>query len=196
MRKKSVKLILCAVLVFAMLALAACGGKDGKDSTTQPESGTTTGDDASKDADSDADSKADAPEDSNADEPDDTTSGDDAEAPESNGSGTYASMEEFANSEELKSQLESLKSTVSAQGMDLTITGEGNKLTYIFTYQEVANQEGMADQLASALDAQKATYETLASQLETEIGIDGVIVAVQYVDCNGELIYEAEFSAQ
>ena len=80
--------------------------------------------------------------------------------------------------------------------MDLTITGEGNKLTYIFTYQEVANQEGMADQLASALDAQKATYETLASQLETEIGIDGVIVAVQYVDCNGELIYEAEFSAQ
>lgn len=185
MRKKSVKLILCAVLVFAMLALAACGSKDGKDSASQPE--TTTGEDGSDDSNADAadDSSADAPDDSNADTPDDS-------APAEGG----MTMEEFVNSDELQSELESLKSTVSAQGMDLEVTGEGNKLVYIFTYQDVANQEGMAEQLESALDAQKSTYVTLASQLETQMGIDGVVVAVQYIDCNGELIYEAEYSAE
>lgn len=198
MMRKSMKVTLCAALVFSLMALAACGGKESKDSVVKPPSaaetkapdteaaGTEAPDSESSTA---AETKAPDSESSAAAETSAAQSGG------TTGSGKYATVADFANSSEVQTQLEIQKKSLDGTGMDIAITGEDNKLIYTFTYQELENQEGMAEALEQGLEGQKSTFVSVAKSIKLAVEIENPVVVVQYLDAKGEVIYSAEFTA-
>ena len=211
MMRKSMKVTLCAALVFSLMALAACGGKESKDSVVKPPSaaetkapdteaaGTEAPDSESSTA---AETEASDSESSTAAEtkaPDsESSAAAETSAAQSGGttsSGKYATVADFANSSEVQTQLEIQKKSLDGTGMDIAITGEDNKLIYTFTYQELENQEGMAEALEQGLEGQKSTFVSVAKSIKLAVEIENPVVVVQYLDAKGEVIYSAEFTA-
>lgn len=166
MRTKGVKLRVCLILAFLMTALAACGGKS-EESVIQSTKETET--------------KA---------EEETQTSG------SVENSKKYATVADFANSAEVQSQLEAQKKSLDGSGMDIAITGEDNKLIYTFTYEELENQEGMAEALEQGLAAEKNTFVSVAKSIKLAVDTDNPVVIVRYVDAKGAEIYSAEFTAE
>lgn len=114
----------------------------------------------------------------------------------STASGKYATVADYVASDELQSQIASLKESVSAQGLDFSITGEENKLIYTYTYPEGVSTDGMADALATAIEAQASTFESVASSLKMVVDVDSPVVVVRYLASDGTEIYSTEFSAK
>ena len=114
----------------------------------------------------------------------------------SKSSGKYASMKEDAESEEVQSQIKSLEDTVKAGGMELAIVGEDNKFIYAYTFTKDMNVEGVADQLKKGLDAQAATFESVATSLKLAVDVENPVVVVKYINNDGTELYSQEFSAK
>lgn len=114
----------------------------------------------------------------------------------SKSSGKYATMKEYAESEEVQSQLKSLEDTVKAGGMELTMTGEDNKFIYTYTFIKDMNVEGVAAQLQKGLDAQASTFESVASALKLAVDVENPVVVVKYMNNDGTELYSQEFSAK
>ena len=110
------------------------------------------------------------------------------------GSGKYATMEEYVQSDEMQAQIASLQQTIDAQGLSMTITGEGNKLIYTYTYlSEVSDLVG--DALESALQQQSSTFESVAETLKQAVDVDNPVVVVRYLSSDGTEICSMEFGA-
>lgn len=109
--------------------------------------------------------------------------------------GKYASISDFVNSDLLQSQMESLKSTASEAGMDIEITGEGNKLIYTFVISDELNVDGIAETLEAGLESQASTFESVASSIALAVEVENPVVVVRYVDTQGNEIAAREFTA-
>lgn len=188
MAGKSFKVILCTGFVFSMMALAACEGKESKDSAVEPTSAAETQTEAVSTSAAETQAET-APE---------VKSPETKEA-QSEGvsdSGKFATVADFANSKEVQDQLEMQKKSLEGSGMDIAITGEDNKLIYAFTYLDMENQEGMAEALKQGLESQEATFVSVAKSIKLAVDVENPVVVVQYLDANGEEIYSAEFTAE
>ncbi len=192
MTRKSWKLVLCMVLAFLLMALAACGGeKESKDSALEPSS--AAGTEAAETETKEAETKA--------SEAETETAGTEASetgtlpAGGTSGNGKFATVADFANSSEVQTQLEAQKRSLDGSGMDIAITGEDNKLIYTFTYLEMENQEGMAEALQQGLESEKTTFVSVAKSIKLAVDVDDPVVIVRYLDSKGEEIYSAEFTA-
>lgn len=79
----------------------------------------------------------------------------------------YDSIEEYVNSEEFQSSLESLMSSLEDSGMKMDITGKDNKLIYTYTYTSITvdddSKEAMAEALESGLTEQSSQFTSLAA---------------------------------
>lgn len=104
-------------------------------------------------------------------------------------------MEEFAASDEIQSEIEDLRESLAADGMDLTITGEGNRLIYTYTMPAELAVDGVAEALASSTESQASTFEDLAAQLKGAVDAENPVVVVTYVTSDGTELYSQEFSA-
>ena len=198
MMRKSMKVTLCAALVFSLMALAACGGKESKDSVVKPPSAAETKAPDTEAAGTEApDSESSTAAETKAPDSESSAAAE-TSAAQSGGttsSGKYATVADFANSSEVQTQLEIQKKSLDGTGMDIAITGEDNKLIYTFTYQELENQEGMAEALEQGLEGQKSTFVSVAKSIKLAVEIENPVVVVQYLDAKGEVIYSAEFTA-
>ncbi len=109
--------------------------------------------------------------------------------------GKYNTIKDFIESDMMKTQLDSLKSSLSGSGMAIDVTGEGNKLVYSFTYSELTETAGMADALASGVESQANTFKAVAKALKLTVNVENPIVELKYIDANGKIIYSKEFTA-
>lgn len=81
-------------------------------------------------------------------------------------------------------------------GLDLKITGEGNKLIYTYTYATQLDEDGVAEQLKEGLNAQASTFEGVASNLKDVINVDNPVVVVTYLNKDGTVLHTQEFTAK
>lgn len=190
MKSKSFRMLLCAVLVFAMMALAACGSKSG-DSAAKTDGQAESGQDETDPGTTNDDANADAPED--ADTQDDSSS--DSEGGTTS-DGKFASIADYVNSPEFQSELEKQMSQFEGQGLTMEVTGEGDSLVYTYTYEELEVTDGMAEQLEAALEPQKDTFVQVAKSLKLVVDVENPVVVVKYMAPDGSEIYSAEFSAE
>lgn len=181
---KNLKLVLCALAVMMLMAFSACGGKTGTDTPD------TTADAAVQS--SEDDTQAAANDDEDGDDLYDDLEGDDDSAV----TGKYASVKEYAESDEVKSMVESMQESMNNMGMNMSITGEDNKFIYTYTYLEIEKTDGMAEALESGMEAQADTFKSLVGTLKMIVDEENPVVVVRYVDVNGEEIYSAEFEAE
>ncbi|MCI8465314.1 MAG: DUF4854 domain-containing protein [Lachnospiraceae bacterium] len=179
MVRKNVKLAVCVFLAFLMMALAACGSKSKESAGKSTEKAETKEENGTAQETQAKETKAEETKDEG--------------NTESNGK--YATVADFANSAEVQKELEAQKKSLSGSGMDITITGEENKLIYTFIYEELENQEGMAEALEQGMEAEKATFVNVAKSIKLAVDTDNPVVVVRYVDAKGEEIYSAEFTA-
>ena len=67
--------------------------------------------------------------------------------------GKFATIEEFVNSDIMQEQIDSITSSLKDSGMNIKITGEGDKLVYTYTYEtDTTDIEGLAEMLESGMD--------------------------------------------
>ena len=108
----------------------------------------------------------------------------------------YSSVADFAKSDELQKEIAELKEQYANAGLDIEVTGEDNKLIYTYTYTEVTNFDGLAEALEEGMESEKQTFIDLANTLKKEVKEENPIVAVKYIDANGEEIYSVEYTAE
>ena len=84
--------------------------------------------------------------------------------------------------------------------MKMDITGEDNKLIYTYTYTTITvdddTRETMAESLESGLASQSSQFTSLAASLSDIVDVKDPVVQIKYIDAEGTLIYEAEFTAE
>lgn len=181
--KKNLSRLLAALLAMAMLlTLTACGGKDSEGGSSQASSQVVS---------SEPESSASTAEDGGS-----STASDAALA---NGE-KYADIQAFLDDPTVKSQIDSMvEAMASSGGMNITVTAEGSKLVYTFTFDEFpegTDMDSIAAQLEEGMADVSATFETIAEQLKSVVDEANPTVVVSYNAANGDTIYSKEFSAQ
>ena len=168
MKKISIRLLALALAACLVLALGACGGS--KTDNSAPDNSKTESTPASS---------AVADNGPNAD-------------------GKYANVAALVNSDEMQSQLESMKDQFGDTGASLDITGEGNKLIYTFTYADLGDQdaETIATALETAMEQMASVFETIASSLSTQVEAANPTVVVTYKVADGTELFSKEYSAK
>ena len=103
--------------------------------------------------------------------------------------GKFASVEDYLANEQVQEQLQPSIDSVKNMGLDLKITGEGNKLIYTYTYATQLDEDGVAEQLKEGLNAQASTFEGVASNLKDVINVDNPVVVVTYLNKDGTVLH-------
>lgn len=192
--KKNLSRLLAALLAIAMLlTLAACGGKDSEGSSSEagsqvvsstPKSSVSTAEGDRSTADNDSS---------------DTAADGNSDTALANGE-KYADIQAFLDDPTVKSQIDSMvEAMASSGGMNITVTAEGSKLVYTFTFDEFpegTDMDSIAAQLEEGMSDVSATFESIADQLKSVVDEDNPTVVVSYNAANGDVIYSKEFSAQ
>lgn len=126
------------------------------------------------------------------------SSGDDVDSEDEENAITdkFSTMEEYVNSELVQSQLESMMSSMEGQGMKMAIKGDGNKLIYTYTYEDIEKDDSIVEALKSGLESEADTFKSVASSLGLAVDVENPVVVVEYIDMNGQMIYSQEFTAE
>lgn len=190
MKKKTLTLALCAAM---MLAVTACGGSKGESSSAASAPSSS----AASSLTSAAGTEGSAAQEPSA-APESSSAGSSAASEAGAAStGTFASVEEFAASDDIQSQIAGMKDTLNEAGVDIAITGEGDKLIYTYTYQELTDEDGtLAETIKSQMDAQASTFTTVANTIKAAVDVENPVVVVRYLDANGEEIFAGEYPAE
>ena len=176
---------LFAFCLAAMMAvsLSACAAQDTPDTSSASTSSTEETSSQPEETSSEADSSSEASSEASTD---------------GNALASYKTMEEYAASEEVQSQIADTTETLGETGMGLSVRGEGNKFIYTYTMPEGlagSFSDDLVDSLASSLDSQSGVFESMASLLEIIVAVENPVVVVEYVAADGTVIYSQEFSA-
>ena len=111
-------------------------------------------------------------------------------------SGKYASIDEYVNSDIVQSQLESLTGSMEDNNIEMTVTGEGDRLIYEYTYTtDVGDVDTVVSVLEQGLEANASTFEKVASNLKLTVDVETPVVVVRYLTEDGKELCSREFSA-
>jgi len=117
---------------------------------------------------------------------------------EAGANGMFASVEEYLNNPLVKDQLDKLINSEENSDMTMTVTAEGNAMVYTYTFDDSMDlstdeMKDMAkDMLDGAMESQKATFETILSQLRAAINPD-VSIKIIYRGADGTEIASYDF---
>ncbi len=106
------------------------------------------------------------------------------------------SVKDYVESKEVQEVLKTMQSQLSGSGMALELSADGDKMVYTFKYDTLEKQDGMAEELESRMSAQDSTFQSTANELKKIVKVDKPSVVIEYVDCNGEMIYSKEYIAE
>lgn len=181
---KRIAAALCAVCI--AVPLAACGEQD-----------TETTDGASRNAEISSTQSASASADSeSADVSSETEANSEDESTDAP-TGKFATLEDFINSDLMKSQMETQNESLEGSGLKAALKAEGSTLIYLFTVEDDAMAELLksnTESIQSSLDSQASAFEAIARSLIAAVEeIENPIVVVRYVDNAGEEIFSQEF---
>lgn len=186
--------VLMAALLF-LLSLAACKKVEKTIVTTEERSSIALERESSAPAESDPenDPESEAEETESAEEAESEASEKPVEVVED---GRYATMSDFARSDEMQEQM----AAMDTAGMDVSVSGEGNKLTYTFAYQDTDNQDlvTLSKALLSVLesDAMKDTFGSIAVSLKELVAVEDPVVEVVYLAEDGAELAAREYRAE
>ena len=111
----------------------------------------------------------------------------------------YATMEEYVATSEMQQAIESIRSTVDSSLMTVELAGEGNRLIYNFTYQNLEGQDlaALGDALKKTLEGEDmiTTYRNIAQALKPVVAVDDPVVVVNYRTPDGTLLAGKEYTA-
>lgn len=164
--------VIAIIVVVVLFATGVIGGKKDSSADAKPNTSTsqTQGDsksngDSSSNGNSDGSSSNDL---NNLDDAlqngaDDTNN--DLNNDRSNGSSSSGkpSLEEFVNSSEIQSQLDSMTSSYQGMGISIKAYAEGNTLVYDYTLSDTYSS--MGDMMTSSLDGMDSTFKSVAQTL-------------------------------
>ncbi len=111
-----------------------------------------------------------------------------------NGLAVFDSVEEYVKSDEMQKELDSLRE--SADGVDITVTAEGNKLMYVYTYEETMDKELIGPILDEQMEKQASTFRTIAKQIKLVVDTDEVKVQVLFKNPDGSVLSDSLFSSK
>ncbi len=109
--------------------------------------------------------------------------------------GKLNSISDFINSSDFQGQIEALKETMKDQGLNMEVSVEGDKLIYSYQYLEEVETEGLSEMLNAALDTQENTFKMIANSITLAVNVESPIIVVRYLDREGNLLCEREFTA-
>ena len=96
----------------------------------------------------------------------------------------------------MQEQIDSITSSLKDSGMNIKITGEGDKLVYTYTYEtDTTDIEGLAEMLESGMEDQTSVFEGVAASVKLAVDVESPVVVVRYLDNEGNEIYSREFTA-
>ncbi len=103
-------------------------------------------------------------------------------------------VEEYAQSEEIKEQVEELNKTFDSMGMQVSIEAKGE--TLIYKYKFTSQVEFSDEQVASLIESlkgQKSVYDSILTSLKDEVGSENPKVTLQYYNADDSFICEYTF---
>lgn len=190
MKKRICCMGIALVLLCTMTACASLVATKGESSSEQvkKESSVSTSEDSESSA-------AKKEEKSSTGQSEATSSAASSEASGSEEAGSFT-LEDLMSAEAMQEEIEALASAAQEGGMDLTVTAEGNRMIYVYQYQqELADREQVVSLLEESLDNAAAIFEGVASYIATTVKIENPVVEIRYLDMQGELLCAREFSA-
>lgn len=186
MKKRTVKVLVCAALMSLSLSATACGGSD---SGAKSEDAATEAPAAEEEAPAEEEAKEEAPAEEEAPE---------AEAEEE--SSTQKTLEEYLKEDpEAMKQIEEQAAAEGNDQMDMSIEVVGNDLTCVATFKDsVEIPEGTVEILETGMSELEPAFSAIAGALDDEIGAEKGTVSygVKYCDSEGNVLVEASFKAQ
>ena len=173
MKKNFVRLLAGVLAIAMLLALAACGGKDGSSSEGS------------------SSSQASGVESSSAG----------SEAQESSGlvDGKYASIQAFLDDPQISEQINAMVDALAEGDMGIAVSANENKLVYTFTFaefEEGTDTDAVAESLEKNMADQASVFENIANSIKEVVNVEDPKVVVAYNAADGTEIYSQEFSAQ
>ena len=205
MMKMKKTAVLLFIALWSAVSLTACGDAAGSSSAASAESAQTAL------SSSETETLGEAPSSSAAEQSSEPASDNKAAehaVPEDNskqttsaatgGAGTekLSSVEEYLALPTVQESIDVLSQTLEASGLKMTVTGEGSRLIYTYTYGTQVDAAAAKPLLESGLDNQAATMETVAASLKLYVDIEDPIVVVRYLNADGSEIYTREFQAE
>lgn len=111
----------------------------------------------------------------------------------------FDTVEEYLNSDEVQSALETLKQSLEGSGMMVEVKAENNTLIYQYKYDNVAMAD-ITDEakqtLETGLEENKTTFESVAKSLLEETNAENPTVKISYITSDDQIIIEKEYTAQ
>ncbi len=178
-----------ALAIACVLTLGACSGGANESSTSETSSVSSAAEESSAAAEESSASVEESSASSS------EASSDAEGAADSEVEGLYASVEEYVNTEEFQAQMEEQLASMEQSGLNIEVTGEGNKLIYTYTFDESIDTTGVSDQLSSSLQEQASIFEMVANSLTMIVDVEDPVVEVTYKDSEGNVLASEEFSA-
>ncbi|MBC8528322.1 DUF4854 domain-containing protein [Christensenellaceae bacterium NSJ-44] len=108
-----------------------------------------------------------------------------------------ATVQDYLAKPEVKTQIDSMIDSLKGSGMDIEVTGEGNKLIYTYTFDEqIDASDAIKEALEDALSSQESTFQNVAKSIETEAKVSDPVVVVEYLNADGSELLVKEFKAE
>ncbi|MBU9735166.1 DUF4854 domain-containing protein [Diplocloster agilis] len=108
----------------------------------------------------------------------------------------FDNLDEFVASDEMQTELETVKESLAGSGMSVDIKADGEKLIYAYTLDQQVDPTGMAESLEAAMDQQKDAFIQVAEELKKEVKVDNPVVVVQYLNNDGSEIFSKEYAPE
>ena len=109
--------------------------------------------------------------------------------------GKAGPVEDYLSKPEVKAQMDAMSDSLGSSGMQIEISGEGNKLIYAYTFEsQLDNLDEVKTALEDAMEAQASVFSSIATTLKTEAKVSEPVVVVRYLNADGSLILEKEYT--
>lgn len=106
----------------------------------------------------------------------------------------FDTIDAFLQDETVSKQINS--ALAEQKDTQMNVKAEGSKLVYEYTLDEGQNTEEFKKELENTTKMQEYTFTNIATALSEAIREDNPSVVVRYLDANGSLIFEKEFTPE
>lgn len=106
----------------------------------------------------------------------------------------FDTIDAFLQDETVSKQINSV--LAEQKDTQISVKAEGSKLVYEYTLDEGQNTEEFKKELENTTKMQEYTFTNIATALSDAIREDNPSVVVRYLDANGSLIFEKEFTPE
>ncbi|WP_343249268.1 DUF4854 domain-containing protein [Diplocloster hominis] len=108
----------------------------------------------------------------------------------------FDNLDDFIASDEMQTELETVRESLTGSGMSIDIKADGDKLIYEYTLDQQVDATGMAESLEAAMDQQKDAFVQVAEELKKEVKVDNPAVVVKYLNNDGTEIFSKEYAPE